>query len=80
LEKNRGAGYVVSGIIRGIGIKYFEEYGVLTFLEENTIVLRNETTCHGCIELIHSLVIVLKKLIEPYTTKFLPILKNFYGL
>ena len=31
-EQNRGAAYVVAGIIKGLGVRYFEEYKILDFL------------------------------------------------
>jgi hypothetical protein len=48
-KNNRGAGYVIAGLIKGLGIRYFEEYGVLEFLKEETKDVKKVDKCLGCI-------------------------------
>lgn len=79
-EENRGAAYVVAGILKGLGVRYFDEFGILDFLQKNTKKAKFQERCHGCIELIHALYKVLGKSIEPYSIQFLPILTGFFGL
>jgi len=49
LKENRGACFVIAGIIRGMGVHYFEDYNVLKFITENTTDLKKISVCHGCI-------------------------------
>ena len=79
LKENRGACFVIAGIIRGMGVHYFEDYNVLKFITENTTDLKKISVCHGCIQLIHALYITLVKILEPYSFKLLKILMKFYG-
>ena len=79
ISLRRGAAYITSGIIKGLGIKNLESLKVLEFLNEK---IPNQKEIHvkeGCLLLIQALLNTMDKLLEPYMYEFLKMLLNFFA-
>lgn len=70
IEEKKGKSYLISGLLRGMGVEYFEKIKIIEILEANSDPKIDKYLKESTLTLMETLFETLGKLCEPYVQKF----------